>query len=225
MLAMGGAWMLLWGSWMVISLVRQVRELRTFTETVAAPVTPRAATAQEIEALRTRIGAFAAAVEANQAAVLQLSADDLNTLLASDPRVAGMKENVLVEAVTDTAVRLRISLAMNGMPLTGERLFLNGFCEVKPTAHPDKGILLATSSLSVPDRTLTEGFISHYTQANHVDALLLNGIRETTDLRPLNILKQVTTVRMENGQVILDYAPPAPKATPPAAPASPPAAP
>ena len=218
MLAMGAAWMLLWGSWMVISLVRQVRELRTFTDPVAAPVTPRAATAEEIETLRARLRDFGTAVEAKKAAALPLSADDLNTLLASDPRVAGMKENVLVEAVTETAIRLRISLAMNGMPLTGERLFLNGLCEVKPAAHPEKGIVLATSSLSVPGRTLTEGFLSHYIQANHVDALLMTGLRETTDLRPLNILKQVTTVRLENGRIVLDYAPPAPAAAPAAAP-------
>ena len=208
MLAMGGFWMLVWGSWMVISMVRQVQELRGFTDTVAQPVVPRAVAAAEVESLRGRLREFAASVQGGRAASLSLGADDLNALLAAEPVLQPMRESAQVEAITPTAIRLRISVAMNGMPLSGERLFLNGQCEVKPVRHPDKGMVLATTSISVPGRELSQGFSEHYRQANHLDTLLMGGIRETVDTTVLGVLKKVTTVRLEEGKVVLDYAPP-----------------
>jgi hypothetical protein len=208
MLAMGGFWMLVWGSWMVISMVRQVQELRGFTDTVAQPVVPRAVAAADVESLRGRLREFAASVQGGRAASLSLGADDLNALLAAEPVLQPMRESAQVEAITPTAIRLRISVAMNGMPLSGERLFLNGQCEVKPVRHPDKGMVLATTSISVPGRELSQGFSEHYRQANHLDTLLMGGIRETVDPTVLGVLKKVTTVRLEEGKVVLDYAPP-----------------
>lgn len=208
MLAMGGFWMLVWGSWMVISMVRQVQELRGFTDTVAQPVVPRAVAAADVESLRGRLREFAASVQGGRAASLSLGADDLNALLAAEPVLQPMRESAQVEAITPTAIRLRISVAMNGMPLSGERLFLNGQCEVKPVRHPDKGMVLATTSISVPGRELSQGFSEHYRQANHLDTLLMGGIRETVDTTVLGVLKKVTTVRLEEGKVVLDYAPP-----------------
>ncbi|MEN9285141.1 MAG: hypothetical protein RLZZ179_2634 [Verrucomicrobiota bacterium] len=208
MLAMGGFWMLVWGSWMVISMVRQVQELRGFTDTVAQPVAPRAVAAAEVESLRGRLREFAVSVQGGRAATLSLSADDLNALLAAEPVLQPMRESAQVEEITPTAIRLRISVAMNGMPLSGERLFLNGQCEVKPVRHPDKGMVLATTSISVPGRELSQGFSEHYRQANHLDTLLMGGIRETVDTTVLGVLKKVTTVRLEEGKVVLDYAPP-----------------
>jgi hypothetical protein len=208
MLAMGGFWMLVWGSWMVISMVRQVQELRGFTDTVAQPVVPRAVAAADVESLRGRLREFAASVQGGRAAALSRGADDLNALLAAEPVLQPMRESAQVEAITPTAIRLRISVAMNGMPLSGERLFLNGQCEVKPVRHPDKGMVLATTSISVPGRELSQGFSEHYRQANHLDTLLMGGIRETVDTTVLGVLKKVTTVRLEEGKVVLDYAPP-----------------
>jgi len=208
MLAMGGFWMLVWGSWMVISMVRQVQELRGFTDPVAQPVVPRAVAAAEVESLRGRLREFAASVQAGRAATVALSADDLNTLLAAEPVLQPMRESARVESVTESGIRLRISVAMNGMPLSGERLFLNGECKVTPVRHPDKGVILATTSISVPGRELTEGFRAHYRQANHLDTLLMGGIRETVDTTVLGVLKKVTMVRLEEGKVVLDYAPP-----------------
>jgi hypothetical protein len=216
MLAMGGFWMLVWGSWMVISMVRQVQELRGFTDTVAQPVVPRAVAAADVESLRGRLREFAASVQGGRAGtrargaapLKPLGADDLNALLAAEPVLQPMRESAQVEAITPTAIRLRISVAMNGMPLSGERLFLNGQCEVKPVRHPDKGMVLATTSISVPGRELSQGFSEHYRQANHLDTLLMGGIRETVDPTVLGVLKKVTTVRLEEGKVVLDYAPP-----------------
>jgi hypothetical protein len=208
MLAMGGFWMLVWGSWMVISMVRQVQELRGFTNAVAQPVVPRAAAATEVEGLRGRLREFGSAVQAGRAATVALTADDLNTLLAAEPVLQPMRESARVESVTASGIRLRISVAMNGMPLSGERLFLNGECVVTPVRHPDKGVILATTSISVPGRELTEGFRAHYRQANHLDTLLMGGVRETVDTTVLGVLKKVTTVHLEEGRVVLDYAPP-----------------
>ena len=207
MLVMGGLWMAIWGSWMVISMVRQVQELRTITDKEARLVTPRAASAVEIEGLRGRMREFGAGVAAKRAAVLELTVDDLNTLLAAEPQGMAMREFAGVEAITAAAIRFRVSLAMNGMPMSGERLYLNGFSEVKPMRHPEKGVILETVAVEVPGRELSPGFRAHYVQANHLDTLLMSGLRETTDKSVLEVLKQVTVVRLEAGKVVLDYAP------------------
>jgi hypothetical protein len=78
---------------------------------------------------------------------------------------------------------------------------------VKPVRHPEKGVILETLAVEVPGRELSAGFRAHYVQANHLDTLLMSGLRETTDKGVLEVLKQVTVVRLEPGKVVLDYAP------------------
>ena len=44
-----------------------------------------------------------------------------------------MRENAKVESIGDT-VKVQISVALNGVPFSGERLFLNGTADVTPGA-------------------------------------------------------------------------------------------
>jgi hypothetical protein len=64
----------------------------------------RAASAVEIEGLRGRMREFGAGVAATRAAVLELTVDDLNTLLAAEPQGRGMREFAGVEAITAAAM-------------------------------------------------------------------------------------------------------------------------
>ena len=206
MLLVGLVWLLTLGGWMVFSLVRQVREIRTFADASAKPVTPAQPAAEEITSLRARLAAFSEAVGKKEKASLRLTAADLNTLLATEEPLAGLKESALVEDISPESIRLRISVAVNGMPFSGERLWINGSAEVTPSIQKSKGVALATKSLAIPGKTVTEGFLQHYKDNGHLDTLLLEPYRKE-DSSVLALMKKLTTVRSEAGAVVAEFAP------------------
>lgn len=206
MLIVGAVWLLVLGGWMIWSLYAQVREIRTFADTEARPVIPVQPTADQITALRTRINEFGAAVGRGEKSVLRLAVEDINTLLASEEPARSMKENAKVESIGDT-IRVQVSVAMNGVPFSGERLYLNGFADLVPEKDKDKGIELATKNLSIPGKVVTEGFLNHYRENNHLDTLLMDELRKSKDPAIMQVLGKVTTVRLEPGAAVLEYAP------------------
>jgi hypothetical protein len=206
MLIVGGVWLLVLGAWMVWSLFAEMKEIRTFADAEAKLVVPAQPTAEQITALRARINAFGTAVGKNQKAELRLTVDDLNALLASEEAGKSMKENAKVESIGDT-LHVQISVAMNGIPFSGERLYLNGFAELTVEKIKDKGIQLATKNLTVPGKKVSEGFLTHYRENNHLDTLLMDGLRASKDPAIMEVMKKLTTVRLEPGAVIMEYAP------------------
>jgi hypothetical protein len=206
MLIVGGVWLLVLGGWMIWTMFAQVKEIRTFADTEPKHVVPAQPTAEQIKALRARINDFGAAVGRSQKAELRLTVDDINTLLASEEAAKPMKENAKVESIGES-VKVQVSVAMNGVPLTGERLYLNGFAEITAETDKDKGLKFATKTLSVPGKKVTEGFLTHYKENNHLDTLLLDELRASKDPSIMTVLKKLTTVRLEPGVAILEYAP------------------
>jgi hypothetical protein len=206
MLMVAGVWLLVLGGWMIWSLYAQLREIRTFTDAEAKMVTPSQPTAEQITALRARINEFGAAVGKNQKAELRLTVDDLNTLLATEEAAKSMKPNAKVESIGD-ALHVQVSVAINGPPFSGEHLYLNGYADLTAEKSKDYGIKIATKNLTVPGRKVTEGFLTHYRENNHLDRLLMEGVRASKDPAVMEVLKKVTTVRLEDGAAVLEYAP------------------
>ena len=206
MLIVGAVWLLTLGGWMVFSLFRQVREIRTFADTSAKPIVAAQPKAEEIAGLRARLAAFSEAIGKKEKATLRLSAADLNTLLATEEPLAGMKASALVEDISQEAVRLLVSLQINGVPFSGEHFWLNGTATVAPAVHKTKGILLNTQSLAVPGKTVTDGFLQHYKENGHLDTLLLAPYRKEGSA-VLGLMQKLTTVRLEAGAVVAEFVP------------------
>lgn len=206
MLIVGGVWLLVLAAWMIWSVFAQVKDIRTFADPEPKHVVPAQPKAEELTALRTRINAFGAAVGSGQKAELRLSVDDLNALLSSEEAAKPMKENAKVESIGDS-VKVQISVALNGVPFTGERLYLNGFADLTAEKDKDRGIKLATRDLTVPGKKISEGFMTHYKENNHLDALLMDEMRAGKEPSIMAVLKKLTTVRLEPGVAILEYAP------------------
>lgn len=197
-------WLLALGAWMVWHLYSQVKEIRGFTDSTAQAISPTAPSAGESAALQSRLTAFATAIEARQAATLELTVADLNHLLAGQKPVNRLQDIAKVEEITD-AIRVRVALAINGIPFTGERLYLNGFINVRPEMRKDTGLILLTRTIEVPGRQLTPGFTQTYLEANHLDGLALDEVRKDNKLS--TIMAKITTVRCEGGKVIAEYLP------------------
>ncbi len=199
-----GGWFLALGIWMIWHLRGQVQEMRGFTDPVAQAIAPTAPGAAEKSALLDRLHAFAAAIDAKQPATLELGVTDLNHLLAAQEPLNRLQDIAKVEEITDS-IRVRVALALNGLPFTGERLYLNGFINVRPELKKDTGLILLTRAIEVPGRTLTPGFTKTYLDANHLDGLALHEIRK--DARLKTLLTKLTAVRCEAGKVIAEYLP------------------
>ena len=197
-------WLFALGAWMVWHLYGQVKEMRGFTDPAAQAISPSAPSGEEKAALAARLQSFAASMEAKQASKLELTVTDLNHLLAGQEPVNRLQDIAKVEEITD-AIRVKVALAINGIPFTGERLYLNGFISVRPEIRKDTGLMFLTRTIAVPGRELTPGFTKTYLEANHLDGLALVEVRKDEKLKA--ILAKITAVRCEAGRVIAEYLP------------------
>lgn len=204
MIMVVGGWLLALGLWMVWHLYGQVKEMRGFTDPAAQVIAPVVPSGAALAALQSRLKAFAAAMDAKQPAQLELTVADLNHLLAVQEPVSRLQDIARVEDITDV-IRVKVALALNGMPFSGERIYLNGFISVRPEVKKDTGLVLLTRSMDVPGRALSPGFTQRYLEANHLDGLALDEVRKDEKLKAY--LTKVTTVRCEAGKVIAEYAP------------------
>jgi len=112
------------------------------------------ATADEEEAARARWDAFEKSARANQAARIELSADDLNALIASEPKLRG---NAFV-TIEDNTAHLQLSMPLaRSRWLTGR--YINAQCSVQsaPSAKPEDAQI---TSIIVNGRPVGEEFLS-----------------------------------------------------------------
>ena len=206
MFAFGSLWLLLLGCYMLWKLYAQVKEMRTYTDTAAKLVSPAQPKEEEIAAVRTRINAFGAAVGRKEKTELRLTADDLNILLAAEDSLRSMRENAKVESIGES-VKVQWSQMMNTVPFSDEKLFLNGILEIAPVMEKDKGFKIRTVNVTVPGKSVTQGFLNLYKENNPPDRLLLDPIRDSKDAAISDTLKAITNARLEGGAVILEYSP------------------
>ena len=197
-------WLLALGLWMLWHLMGQVKEMRSFTDPTAQAIQPTAPSGEEKAALQSRMKAFAAAINAKQQAKLELSAADLNHLIAAQEPVSRLQDIAKVEEITDL-IRVKVALALNGIPFSGERMYLNGFINVRPEVKKDTGVVLLTRSLEVPGRSLTPGFTKTYLDANHLDGLAMDEVRKDATLKAT--LAKITSIRCEPGKVVVEFLP------------------
>ena len=112
------------------------------------------ATTDEEGAARARWDAFEKSARANQAARIELSADDLNALIASEPKLHG---NAFV-TIEDNTAHLQLSMPLGRSRwLTGR--YINAQCSVQsaPSAKPEDARI---TSIIVNGRPVGEEFLS-----------------------------------------------------------------
>ena len=112
------------------------------------------ATVEEEEAARARWDAFEKTAHANEAARIELSADDLNALIASEPKLHG---NAYV-TIEDNTAHLQLSIPLGKARwLTGR--YINAQCSVQaaPSGKPEAALI---TSITVNGRPVGEEFLS-----------------------------------------------------------------
>ena len=112
------------------------------------------ATVEQEEEARARWDAFEKAARAHEAARIELSADDLNALIASEPKLRG---NAYV-TIEDNTAHLQLSMPLGKARwLTGR--YINAQCSVQsaPSAKPEDARI---TSIIVNGKPVGEEFLS-----------------------------------------------------------------
>lgn len=200
-LVIGGVAILTLIIWFVYAGLKQAREIKTFTDDKASIVVLPKPTPEQLKEIRTRLAAYAKAIEESKPADLSLSKEDLNLLIAGDETLESIRSNVAIKQIGEV-VTAAVSFPLNGI---GEKRYLNGEMEFTPVVKPSSGLAVDTKSISVPGKTVSEGFVNLYREMNFLDDMLLKAFREHPVLGAP--LKKTTSVTLEGGSVVLHFAP------------------
>ena len=130
-------------------VAKQFRENLTADHPVPVPVFP--ATEAQYSAVTSRLRAFSDAIKAHQGAALELSADDLNTLVAKDPDYADLRGKLFFTIEQDL-LGVQASAPLGDMPIVGT-LFRGRYFNGK-----------ASGEITVSQGTLR--FVPHTLEAN-----------------------------------------------------------
>ena len=155
-------------TWVVYSLLRQDKEIATFTVEEAPALPANKPSDAEKTALRAKLAAFNDAATKGEAVQLALTVADCNVLLplATDSGIGGDKDSapypdLLRVAGFDAAarlVKLELRLPMNKLPWAKGQRFLVGSATFKPDIE-NGAFVLHTDSITVPGKTVSEGFV------------------------------------------------------------------
>jgi hypothetical protein len=107
-----------------------------FTEPAPRPVPVHQPKPGEYEEIKSRIARFDQAAQANQPAQLELTADDLNALMAGDKDLKELSGKAFVR-IEGKEATLDVSIPLKEVPLMGERWF-NGTVSVDVSLEDGK---------------------------------------------------------------------------------------
>jgi hypothetical protein len=177
-------------------VAKKFRENLTADHAVPVPIFP--ATDAQYSAVAARLRAFSNALNAHQAAALELSADDLNTLVAKDPDYADLRGKVFF-TIEQALLGVQASAPLGDMPIVGT-LFRGRYFNGK-----------ASGEITVSQGTLR--FVPHTLEANgkrlgpdamkglttRFDESLQREIRRRPDA--VNALRRIDTLDVSDGKV------------------------
>jgi hypothetical protein len=197
----GGTAIIVLIAWFLYAGFKQAKEIASFTDSKPAKFESAADASAKLPAIHQRLTDYAKAIEQKQSATVSLSLEDLNVLLTADPTLASIKENVRMESIGERAIA-NISFPLNGIR---EQRYLNGKIEFTPVVKPSSGLTVQTETVSVPGKSVSDGFINLYKEMHYLDDMLLKAFREHPVTGPP--LKNTTTASLKDGSVVLTYEP------------------
>ncbi len=197
----GGTAIIVLISWFLYAGFKQAKEIASFTDSKPMVFDATADASSKLPAIQQRLADYAKAIEQKQAATVSLGLEDLNVLLSADPTLASIKDNVRMESIGERAIA-NISFPLNGIR---EQRYLNGKIEFTPIVKPSTGLTVQTETVSVPGKTVSEGFINLYKEMHYLDDMLLKAFREHPVTGPP--LKSTTSASLKDGNVVLEYDP------------------
>lgn len=197
----GGVAILALVIWFFYAGWKQSKEIANFTDTEPKKLALAEPAPEKLAALHSKLEAYAKTIEEKKAAELSLTKDDLALMLASEESLASIRQNVAVSEMGER-IKASVSLPMNGI---GAKRYLNGFIDFKPVILESKGVAFQTENVTVPGKTVSDGFVKLYRDMNFLDDMLLKAFREHPTFGPP--LKKTSSIELTAGVLLLKFSP------------------
>lgn len=110
----------------------QSRSIATFTEDEAAKIEIYQPEAAAIEQLREKLKTIESATEGERKERILLTADDLNTLIATVDILEDFRGTTLISGITNQGIKTKMAQPMRKMPLSREQRYLNATFVLQP---------------------------------------------------------------------------------------------
>ena len=192
---------------------RQATEIEKFTKPDPTPLPVEAIEGNEpkVNGLVERMESFRAGLtgDASQAARIELSAEDLNLAIAAFQPVEQLRGSFRVREITKDALIIDICYKLNGRPrraregekglITSDPRYLIGTIY----GHPQlmrRELVLKVDKLEVPDATVPQGFLDHFSTLRIFEAHLKH-----PTLGPA--MAAMTRAGLEDGKMVLSRIP------------------
>lgn len=192
---------------------RQATEIEKFTKPSPAPLPVEAIEGNEpkVNGLVERLESFRSGLseESTQPARIELSAEDLNLAIAAFQPVEQLRGSFRVREITKDALVIDICYKLNGRPrraregeeglITSDPRYLIGTIY----GHPQlmrRELVLKVDKLEVPDATVPQGFLDHFSTLRIFEAHLKH-----PTLGPA--MAAMTRAGLEDGKMVLSRIP------------------
>lgn len=184
--------------WFVYSGYEQDKAIAQFTAPEPVKLPAFTPTDAQIAAADAKLDAFKAAVEKEEAAELVLTAEDLNTLIASKDKLKGWRGTVFFTNIGGGVVTAQVTMPMRTLPWNDGERHLNGEIDFLPTTGGERGKLqVRANAIRVPGKSVEP----HFTETFSLQLQPLSGLHEDEATKP--IIQAISDAIIEDGKVRL----------------------
>ena len=170
------------------------RKVASFTAARATQIPTYPATQQEYDDVRTRLADFQTATSNDKAAKLELTANDINTLIALDPTWKEMKDKIHVR-IADGQLSTDASIPLSEVPGFRNR-YLNGSITLKISA--DNGILyLRPTAVVVNGQSVPAQFLKALQERNMAEQL-------NQDPKFASTREKIKAIKIEGNKIVIE---------------------
>ncbi len=170
-------------------------ELDAITSPAPAQLSLPIPNQQQVDAVYEKLQQLKQATEEKQMIRISFSAEDLNTLLATDPLLADLKGKALVEKITPEGIQTKVNQQLRSLPMRPDR-FLNATILFVPVVLKDS-VVFEIHDVKVPGIDVPQGFIEGYSKQDFYKVDTKN-----EDLKP--VLRQLRRTYLEADQIIVE---------------------
>lgn len=160
----------------------------------------------QIKSLNDKLFAIKAATSQSKTERILLSADDLNTLIATAEILKDFRGTTFIQSITDRGIETRMTQPMRKIPLTPGQRHLNAKFIFQPELRK-RTIALRVIDIISDTGSIPEQFVKNYDTIGFfkIDP-------ENPNIKP--IIPKLSRVYVESGNVVIETGSPAPDQSP-----------
>lgn len=170
-------------------------QLDTFMSPVPAKLNILTPSQKQVDDVYKKLHQLKTATEEKKMVRISFSADDINTLIATDPLLADLKRKAFVVKITSEGIQTTVNQQLRSLPFRPDR-FLNATIAFVPVVLKDS-VIFEIHNVQVPGKEVPQGFIEGYSKQDFYKLDTKNEI-----LKP--VLLQLRRTYLEEGHVIVE---------------------